>query len=288
VDAVTAYLFPTPLPPPPPVGIVNFVSTGGTIETETDSNDWFNMPSGGEQALGQSGGSGQTGLSTTTGYATSDTNINFLSSSAYGNLNGRMDLSGDIFSHQSKFSILGQKKPVSIPSVMRGASDSANLKVSHGVASHNDNGFTLPPSGNHPSEEGSVFHRAEMQTVVSVPTDAISEEIALSALVTCGNGTTSGNAVLSVIIECVDTGAKLSRTVHIPANTIRKNIDLFPTNNLNGANTPSNRIKVTIKRRNVAEDTATDTSVVLHSVDLQFKRAGMQSRSETNKFRPYE
>jgi len=281
VDSVISYLFPTPPPPPAEPGyhVQNTSGPSITVGAEVDSNSTDNMPLGGTQEVTQASGTTNFGVGSA---------INDLSSAAYGNIRGRMDLAGDSFSHQGQFSVLGQKKPVSIPSVMKPYNDNTDLKIDAGTTTMSDEGYSLPPSGTHPSEESTVFHKASLQTIISVPSDAISEEIALSAVVSCGEGGTGGKAIVQITIECVDTGASLTRAIPVPTNTSRQNIELIPTNNLSGANTPNNRLKVTLTRRNEANDTATQDSVIFHDLQLHFRRAGMQGKSQTNEFRPYQ
>tara|TARA_B100001778_G_C18443375_1_gene563378 strand:- start:398 stop:913 length:516 start_codon:yes stop_codon:yes gene_type:complete len=171
---------------------------------------------------------------------------------------------------------------------MKASNEFSDLRIDSGSVIRSSEGWALPPTGNSPDDEGAVFHNAKVSRIVSVPSDATTEEVSVNALLSLGDGTSSsGHAKLNVKVECIDTGSKLSKTLTIPSSTIRKNISLISNTNLSGASKPSNRVKVTITRRDVTEDSS-DDSVILHNLDVQFRRAGMQGKAASSTFRPYQ
>ena len=279
---VISYLFPTPPPPAPLVTqtINNFVigNDAGTVEGETDPNTSQNIPDSGTQDLGID-----------TSYESNENSIgiNDFNNASYGNIKGRMALVNDSLSHQGIFGILGQTAPTIVPSSMKSYTDTSNLKVINGAAIKNSEGYSLPPSGSHPSSESSVYSSANIETVISVPSDALSEQISVTGIISCGDNNSTGVAQLILKLECIDTGASVSKLVLIPTNTNRKNVELLPITTLSGAKTQSNRLKLTISRANNAKDTATKDSVILNDIQINFLRAGMQGKAQSNSFRPY-
>ncbi len=287
-ESIISYLFPTPPPPPPivPMQVQHMLGPPGPITGGTDPNALDNMPAGdGSQGFVTADPSVVVNQA---GSGMNTNSINTISVSAYDNLTGRMGLSADQFTAQGEFALLGQKKVGLSPSVMKGANEFSDMIIDGGSAIRSLEGWSLPPTGNSPSDEGQVFHRAKVSRTVSVPSDVTTEEVAVTALITLGDRTpSSGVAKLNVRLECLDTGAKHTRNVTIPASTVRKNISFMSNTNLDGASKTSNRIKVTITRRDATEDTS-DDSVIIHNLDVQFRRAGMQGKSASGTFRPYQ
>ena len=279
---VISYLFPTPAPPAPlltqTMSSFMIPNNVGTIENETNPNTTQNIPDSGTESVGIE-----------TNYESNQNNIgiNNINDASYGNIQGRMALVNDSLSHQGIFGILGQKPPTIVPSSMKSYTDTTNLKVINGAAIKNSEGYSLPPSGSHPSSESSVYSSANIETVVSVPSDALSEQISVTGIISCGDNNSTGVAQLILKLECIDTGASVSKLVYIPTNTNRKNVELLPITTLSGAKTQSNRLKLTISRANNVKDTATKDSVILNDIQINFLRAGMQGKAQSNSFRPY-
>jgi len=171
---------------------------------------------------------------------------------------------------------------------MKPNNEFSDVNIGGGAAVRSDDGWTLPPTGNSPADEGAVFHKASITSTASVPADVVSEEIGVNALVSVGSHVPSGGVVkLQLRVECLDTGSRYDKNLSIPAGIVRKNIALLSNTNLNGASTQSNRIKVTLTRRDSTEDTCND-SLTIHNLDIQMRRAGMHGRAMTNSFRPYQ
>ena len=287
-SSVLSYLFPSPPPPPPSQFVGDFpppVVTTPFVTDDANPNIAGNMASGNGNNFSQYD-SDNTFDSANNSMVFGSSSLNSLTSSAYKNIKGRMSLSGDQFSNQGEFSILGQKKPTNIPSSMKG--ESINFSVADGTANISDDGFSLPASGTNPLDEGAVYQSAVITATVRVPSDSINDEISLSGLISCdATGQDTGNALVTVQIKCLDTGSIDVKSLSIPTGTNRQTIPMIPNTQLSGASIPNNRIEVKIIRRDDSNDTSS-SSVIFHDVELQFNRAGMQGKSASNQFRPYQ
>ena len=96
----------------------------------------------------------------------------------------------------------------------------------------------------------------------------------------------TGSSALFVTLECVETAASLTTTVSLESPFANKSIAII-SGALNGAETPGNTIKLTLRRQaNQGQDTTTAQycSVVLHKVDVKFIRAAISGRSDSYRF----
>ena len=211
--------------------------------------------------------------------------VNQLTNAAYGNMKGRMGLDNDVFSGQASFSILGQKKPSPLPSMMTPANSTGldNIQPSFGAATKTDGDVTLPGIGN---SDNTGDHSSGLVASATVPIDVVSSKINVSSVISCApNSINSQNSVLNINIECLETGESISNDIVIPTGTSKKTFELIPNSLLNGASTTGNNISVKITRRpNTTEDTANFSSVKIHSIDVLFDQSAFNTQSIGREF----
>jgi len=210
---------------------------------------------------------------------------NQLTSGIYGNMTGRMALDNDAFSGQGSFSILGQKKPSPLPSMMVPPSNSglSNIAPAFGGATKGDDGMCLPGVGN---SDNTGDSSSGVEALVTVPISVVSENVNVSAVISCSpNSIASKRAVLSCSIECIETGATLDNDILINVGTSKQTIDLIPNSLLNGAKTLGNNIRVVVSRTpEISQDTANYHSVKIHSLDVLFDQAAFNTPGLNQQF----
>ena len=211
--------------------------------------------------------------------------VNQLTTGAYGNIKGRMALDNDIFSGQASFSILGQKKPSPLPSMMTPANSSGldNIQPEFGAATKTDGDVTLPGIGN---SDNTGDHSSGLIASATVPINVVSSKINVSCVVSCApQSIDSQQAVLEVRVRCLETDEEISNSVVIPTGTSKKTFELLPTDILDGASTTGNNIQVKISRRpNTTEDTAVYNSLKIHSVNVLFDQSAFNTPSLGKEF----
>ena len=102
--------------------------------------------------------------------------VNDMSRGLYNTMKGKMGMKGSQFSAQSKFAILGQDKPPTTPSNMRGMFGNLRAPVNSGSALENPNSFSLPGKGttvnnsDSPADKREIRHSVELE--MTTPNDA--------------------------------------------------------------------------------------------------------------------
>ena len=200
-------------------------------------------------------------------------------------IKGKMKLNGDGLSN-NQWGILGQPKPVPATSIQKGIDglDSA-IKPASAGATQTSEGWVFPGLVD-PDSSDSVTHE---HTITSrVPEDVADETISISSTVSLG-GTDAQRATLSVVVECEETGASVTRSLNVSANTDKVNVTLLSSTPLNGADVGGNNIKVTISRTpNSDVDDAINSTLVLHSLKVNFQRSSSYGRDfSRTSFNPY-
>jgi hypothetical protein len=213
---------------------------------------------------------------------------NQLTSGIYGNMTGRMALDSDIFSGQGSFSVLGQKKPSPLPSMMFPATNSGlgNIAPAFGGATKGDGEMVLPGVGN---SDNTGDSSSGIESSVTVPLNVVSESVNLTAVVSCAsNSVGSQKAVLNCSIECIETGATLTNDIMVSVGTSKQTIDLIPNNLLNGASTVGNKLRVVVSRTpEFSADTANYHSVKIHSLDVLFDQAAFNTPGLNQQFKSF-
>jgi len=203
-------------------------------------------------------------------------------------MTGRMALDSDMFSGQGSFSILGQKKPSPLPSMMVPANGSGldNIAPAFGGATKGDGDMTLPGVGN---SDNTGDSSSGIQTSVAVPLNVVSDSINLTGVVSCSpNSTGSQRAVLTSTIECIETGETITNEIVVSVGTSKETIELIPNNLLNGASTLGNNVRVIVSRSpNTTNDTADYHSVKIHSLDVLFDQAAFNTPGLNQQFKSF-
>jgi hypothetical protein len=186
-----------------------------------------------------------------------------------------MDFNNDSVTGGS-FGVLGQTKPASAPRDNNGIS---------GIDS-----FISPTSGDAiMSEDGMVFAGAgdwvspptSFTATARIPPNAQSNSIRVFGRASMGAA--SGNAVLLVSVECVETGATYTNTVTV-GQIERGNVVLF-SGSVVGANVSNNTIKVTVERNaGQGDDNASHASVELHNIQIATDNRSVAGKSQSNSF----
>lgn len=214
------------------------------------------------------------------GISTAVNGVHRLSSSAMGNttlnrVKGTMNFNNDSVTGGS-FGVLGQTKPSVAP------------RDNSGVAGIDS--FMTPTSGDAiMGDEGMVFAGGGdwvppptiFTVTAKIPPNSQSREIRVMGRASMGAA--SGSAVLLVTVECVETGVKETREVTV-GNVDRANVVLF-SGIISGAEVSNNTIVVSIERNaGQGSDSATYSSLTLHSVELSTDNRSVAGSSESNSY----
>jgi len=200
--------------------------------------------------------------------------------------NNRMNLVSDMLSGDSRFSILGQTPIPPTPSSMRGMS-SMNVSAISGTASMVSEGYVFAGVGLQNSDSSSIkSQEVSIQTSFVVPQDVLSNRVKITASVSHGEFLSNTDyGILYIDVHCIESGSTISNTVNISRGIDRKTITLIPTTPLKGLNTIGNNIRVTLTRKpNTGKDTANETSIILHNLDVKMERASAHTSSSSAKF----
>jgi hypothetical protein len=199
-----------------------------------------------------------------------------------------MNLQNDMLSGDSKFSILGQTPVPSTPSSMRGIEGmSVDITPISGTASLTSEGYIFAGKGLQGEETSSITSQeVSVETSFVVPEDVLSNRIKVTACVSHSEFLSiTDYAVFYVSTECVETGQIIDTTVNVRRGLDKQTITLVPTTPLKGLDTIGNNIKITITRKpNTGNDTANETSVVLHNIDVKMQRAAAHTPSSSARF----
>jgi len=209
---------------------------------------------------------------------------NRMASSVHGNMTGRMDFLENAVSGSS-FSVLGQKRTPPPLNTQRAVDGLGNdTQASSATALSSSEGMIFTGIVN--PESSDRFTQTHSMSI-KVPDDVSNEVMTISGMYSLGgDGTTQ--AVLTVDVECVETGSTSTRTINLSGNQEKK---LFPimTTSLNGASTVGNTISVSIKRTpSTGNDDAGFSSLVVHNISVNFQRFSVKGFGTSSLgFKPY-
>jgi hypothetical protein len=253
-------------PPNTPIGDSFSPMTSGGQQSGT-GGDMING-NGLHTHMTQGGGSG----------STQQTGVNNLTDGMFGNIRGKMDL-GDTMSEG--FGILGAPKPKRQPTSTHSieAVDSHITSIGDSLAT--EEGIILPGSTGS-GEKNEAVHT----TIIRIPRDIGNGGFSVVANLSLGGS--SGLATLYTTVECIETGATLTHTRNISADTTAENVSLLPYTTLK--NSAGNRLKVTITRKTgTGDDDLYFSAVRLHTLNVTYERRSVTNdKSGTKDMRPYD
>ena len=200
-------------------------------------------------------------------------------------IKGKMKLGNDGLSNNT-FGILGQPKPAPSTSIQRGIDGlDSSIKPASAGATQTSEGWVFPGIFDHDSSD--VFTH-EQSIITRVPEDVASNMVGVMASVSLG-GTDTQRATLTVKVECEETSTSITRLFNVSGNTDKATVALLSSTPLDGADVGGNNIKVTISRTpNTDDDDADNSTLVLHSVKVNFQRSSLFGRDAgTYGFSPY-
>ena len=236
------------------------------------------------------------GSSPIEGFDSSDNNskgneVNDMSRGLYNTIKGKMGMKGSQFSAQSKFAILGQDKPPTTPSNMRGMFGNLRAPVNSGSALENPNSFSLPGKGttvnnsDSPADKREIKHSVELE--MTTPNDALTDEINITATLDMQPTNEDNTGVLYIEATCRETNATIKETVKIKAGTYN-NYTLVSTQLLNGVKTAGNNLVFNIGREpGSGSDNANYQAIRVKNFSVNFRRSAFNSENAGNSFIPY-
>ena len=266
---------PEPFPP--------FDSGGQGTNTAPGYDGGFDIIGGGTQRnfAGVGIGGGSTGI-TGQHFSNKVFGVNNTTSDMLDLVKGKMNLQSDFGGSDGDFSILGSKNKGST-SLSQSAIDGINaIRSSSSGSLMSEEGDVLPGAGVGDLTATQPIHNVSY--TIPVPENVVGKLVVVDAVVSLENVEGSAKvAVVKTTIECVETGESLSVTTGIPTDTLNTQFSLGSVS-LEGASTVNNTIKVTIERQaGNGNDTALETSLVLHNVRVRFNRATNPARSGTSR-----
>jgi hypothetical protein len=223
--------------------------------------------------------------------------INDFSDGAYRTIKKAMDTGGSKYSAQYGNNILGQDIMPTTPSSMRGMAGALKIHPTQGSAIADKDGIKLPGKG---KDEGigagvgeataftkkEIEHKAEAR--VQTPTDAITDEINITADITLPSTIKQAKGTLKIKATCLETGESIEETINVNTGSNLKNMQLCSTALLSGAGTTGNTIVVTLSRvAGQGSDNANYTSMTVKNLNINFRRAAFNSQNTNNVFMPY-
>jgi len=203
------------------------------------------------------------------------------------NKGNRMSMQNDFLSANSKFSILGQEQIPTTPSSMRSI-EGMDVEITpiSGSAVVTSEGYIFASKGLQDTDNSSITNQeVSIETSFVVPSDIMNNILSIQASLSNG-GTIDSNSlvVLYVTAECLETGTSITNTVSVAGGIEKKTVSLMPTTILSGLDTVGNNIKVTITRKpNVGNDKST-SSLVLHNLEVNMRRAAANTKSTSSQF----
>ena len=203
------------------------------------------------------------------------------------NRGNRMSMQNDFLSANSKFSILGQEQIPTTPSNMRSI-EGMDVEITpiSGSAIVTSEGYIFASRGLQESDSSSITSQeVSIETSFVVPSDIMSNVLSIQASLSNG-GIYDDNSVVVLYITatCLETNASVEYTVRVAGGIEKKTVSLMPTTILNGLDTVGNNIKVTITRKpNVGNDKST-SSLVLHNLEVNMRRAAANTKSTSSQF----
>ena len=219
------------------------------------------------------------------------TKVNDMSRGLFSTIKGKMSMKGSELSAQSKFSILGQDKPPSTPSNMRGMPGALRTPVNGGSALENPSSFSLPGKGKTVNNSDSPADKREIQHSVqldmSTPNNALTDEINITATLDMKPTNENNTGVLYIEAHCKETGDTIRETVKIKAGTYN-NYTLLSTQFLSGVKTAGNNLIFTVSREpGTGSDNANYQAIKIKNLNVNFRRSAFDSENAGNSFNPY-
>lgn len=212
-------------------------------------------------------------------------NSNQMASSAYGNTKGRMDFLENGVS-DSSFGVLGQKRTPPPLNTQRAVDGLGNdIQAASATAFSSSEGMIFTGIVN--PESNNRFTQTHSMSV-KVPDDVSDEILTINGMYSLGgDGTTK--AVLTVDLECLETGSTATRTITLSGNKEKQSFPIMTTS-LNGASTAGNTISVSIKRTPATgDDDANFSSLVVHNIAVNFQRFSVKGFGTSSLgFKPYD
>lgn len=209
---------------------------------------------------------------------------NQLASASYGNNKGRMDFLENAVSGSS-FGFLGQKRTPPPLNTQRAVDGLGNdMQATSATAFASSEGMIFTGIVNPDSSDR--FTQTHTMSI-KVPDDVSNEMLTINGSYSLG-GDGTDKAVLTVDVECVETGATDTRTLTLSGNHEKRAFPLLTTS-LNGASTVGNTIKVSIKRTpGSGNDDANFSSLVVHNIAVNFQRFSIKGFGTSSLgFTPY-
>lgn len=227
-----------------------------------------------------SGGSSDT----QTGFGQTSLSINQSSRGAFGRFRGRMNFN-DL--GNSKLSVLGQNRTGATPTAMLGIEGGeGSIIATGGSAALTADGYVFGAKGLVGTADSTAASQIiSLQTQFVTPENVLTDDITITAKVSCGTVNTSQTAVLETTATNTETGASVTGTATISTNTKRETIDLISTTTLAGISEPKARLEITVVRKpGTGSDNANTQSVTLHNLDVRMNRAATATPSKSSQF----
>jgi len=124
-----------------------------------------------------------------------------------------------------------------------------------------------------------------IQTSCVVPNDRRQNRVSIQASVSNGGtNQTNSNVVLYIRVDCIEGNSSLSHTVNVAGDTDKKTVVLMPSSVLGGLDTVGNNIRVTITRKPNVDGDKSNSSLVLHNLEVKMRRAAANTKSSASQF----
>ena len=198
-----------------------------------------------------------------------------MNSNTLGRIKGVMDFNNDSVTGGA-FAVLGQTKPSAAPRDGAGVSGiDSFIAPSSGDAIMGEDGMVFAGGGDW------VAPPTSFVAVARIPPNSQSKSLRVFGRVSMGAAT--GNAVLLVTVQCVETGTTYTNTVTVES-VERGSIMLF-SGLVDGAEVSNNTIRVTIERNaGQGDDTATHSSLQLHNIQVATDNRAVGGKSQAGSF----
>ena len=203
------------------------------------------------------------------------------------NRGSRMSMQSDFLSNNNTFSILGQEKNAPTPSNMRSI-EGMDVEITpiSGTAIVTSEGYVFASKGLQETDSSSITNQeVSIQTSFVVPSDIMSNRLSIQAsLSNGGTNQTNSNVILYIRIDCIEGNSSLSHTVNVAGDTDKKTVVLMPSSVLGGLDTVGNNIKITITRKPNVDGDKSNSSLVLHNLEVKMRRAAANTKSSASQF----
>ena len=263
---------PPPPTPKPPIG--NPLGGGGL---------------GGEvaPAWNQSTGSPTTGDPSTDVLGQSALGFNQLSNNLIRNIRGKANFRSDTGTSGGTWGVLGSAN-TGVSSSFDKAIDGleGSTSTSEGSAIATSDGFSL--AGINDPEIGVQGEVHKHNINARIPNDTSTGFVTVIGNVTLESVSGGGDAEITTVVKCIETGAEISHTKIVSQGTTRQSITLLPSTYLNGAQTANNTLQITLERRPAqGNDTGGYQTLTVHNLEVSLRRFNIPNIGQGNAFRPY-